>query len=126
MLVVEDDEAVRALSTRLLRDHGYTVLEASDGMRALQIAEMNLDTIDLLFTDIVLPRLSGREVARRLLVSRPDLKVLYTSGFTNDNLIQGGIARGVLEAGIAFLHKPFTAADLLMRVDDLLREPVGC
>jgi two-component system cell cycle sensor histidine kinase/response regulator CckA len=126
VLVVEDDEAVRALSTRLLRDHGYTVLEASDGMRALQIAGMNLDTIDLLFTDIVLPGLSGREVARRLLTSRPDLKVLYTSGFTNDNLIQGGIARGVLEAGIAFLHKPFTAADLLMRVDDLLREPVGC
>jgi two-component system cell cycle sensor histidine kinase/response regulator CckA len=126
VLVVEDDEAVRALSTRLLREKGYHVLEAADGVRALQIAETNIDTIDLLFTDIVLPGMSGREIARRLLSMRPDLKVLYTSGFTSDSLIQGGIARGVLEPGIAFLHKPFRPNELLVRIDDLLREPVSC
>jgi two-component system cell cycle sensor histidine kinase/response regulator CckA len=124
VLVVEDDEAVRALSTTVLRGEGYRVIETRDGIEALSAAGGTREPIDVLFTDIVLPGMSGRELAERLRATRPQIRVLFTSGYTNNNLIQDGIARGVLPPQIEFLHKPFTPAELLGRVNEVLREPV--
>lgn len=122
ILVVEDNEAVRTISVRVLRSQGYHVLEARDGAEALAVAEGFPKEIDLLFTDVIMPGLSGRELARRLSVARPGIKVLYTSGYTSDAQIQGGIARGVLDPDLAFLQKPFTPADLTKRMREILGE----
>jgi PAS domain S-box-containing protein len=125
VLVVEDDDAVRTLACRILRQEGLHVLEARDALDALSQAERLDYPVDLLFTDIVMPAMSGRELARRLAVRWPDLKVLYTSGYTNETLIQDGIARGVLDPETAFLHKPYIASELIARVTDFVGEAVA-
>ena len=126
ILVVEDDDSVRALSAAILRGQGHHVIEARDGLDALAAAERCTDGIDLLFTDIVMPRLSGRELARRLTASHWEMKVLFTSGYTNEDVIQDGIARGVLDPNTAFLHKPFSPTELVERVRVVLGERVPC
>jgi len=121
ILVVEDDAEVRAFSADVLRDAGYHVLEASDGAAALRILERRDQRVDLLFTDVVMPGLSGRELSDQARQFRPNLKVLYTSGYTRNAIVHGGR----LDPGVELLPKPFTSRSLMARVRDLLDARTG-
>jgi PAS domain S-box-containing protein len=116
ILVVEDEEALRAITRRTLCAAGYTVLTAGDGEEALRSARQHTGDIHLLLTDIVMPRMGGRELAEALSRTRPALKVLYVSGYTDDAIVR----HGVLDPGIHFLAKPITAADLTRKVREVL------
>jgi CheY-like chemotaxis protein len=120
VLLVEDEEMLRNLAQNVLGMSGYTVLAAEDGQRALEISRSHAGPIDLLLTDVVMPGLSGREVAERLTVERPRLRVLFMSGYTDDAIVR----HGILTSEVAFLEKPFTASALTTRVRDLLQP--GC
>ncbi len=116
ILVVEDEEAVRVLTGRILRSGGYQVVSAADGDRALfEFERLGLE-IDLVLTDVVMPRMSGKHLADRLLEITPDLKVLFTSGYTDDTIVD----HGVLEEGIHFIAKPFNSSLLLRKVRRVL------
>ena len=116
VLLVEDDDAVRNLVRSILEQRGYKVLEASDSDQALEHAAACPEPIDLVFTDVIVPRLNGREIFRRVQRVHPDCRVLYMSGYT-DNVVG---TQGMLEEGINFLQKPFTAEDLLAKVEQAL------
>jgi two-component system, cell cycle sensor histidine kinase and response regulator CckA len=116
ILVVEDEDVVRALACRGLREQGYTVLEAKHGLEALERVERDPATIDLVISDVVMPELSGRELGTRLAVLRPGLPILYMSGYTGDDVIQ----RGLLEPGVPFQQKPFTPEGLARKVREML------
>jgi CheY-like chemotaxis protein len=116
VLVVEDQEAVRAFSGEALRQRGYHVLEASDGNEAIAVAGRHPGRLHLLLTDVVMPGMNGKELAERLQELRPDLKVLFISGYTADVIAH----RGVLDRGVAFLHKPFSPEELAQKVRDAL------
>jgi len=109
ILLVEDDEIMRALTRQLLQEHGYTVIEADDGKSALQWVESHPDPIDLVLTDVVMRRMSGPELADRLHAAYPNLKVVYMSGYTGELIAE----REVLKRGITLLEKPFTRNALL-------------
>ena len=119
LLIVEDDDLVRSLAHTILRAHGYTVLEASNGRDALRLCEEHTGPIHLVVTDVVMPEMSGREVADRLAPRRPEMKVLYVSGYTDDAIGH----HGVLHSEIAFLNKPFTPDTLLHKVRTVLDAP---
>ncbi len=104
LLVVEDEPAVRRLTTQILKKQGYVVLEAGSGAEALLVARNHCGPLELLVTDVVMPGMSGREVAEALRQSHPGLKVLYLSGYTDDAVLR----HGIVEATDAFLQKPFT------------------
>jgi PAS domain S-box-containing protein len=114
ILLVEDEESVRALVRRTLEARGYRVLEAADGWEAVEI--VRTQPIDLLLTDMVLPGFGGREVAARIHDIHPLAKVLYTSGYTDDVIVR----RGLMERGAAFLEKPFTPSVLARKVREVL------
>jgi two-component system cell cycle sensor histidine kinase/response regulator CckA len=116
VLVVEDEVAVRNVIRRVLETNGYVVLVASDGQEALRLANEHRGPIRLLLTDVVMPGMSGRELADRLALVRQEAKVLYLSGYTDDAIVQ----HGVLESGIAFLQKPFTPQGLARRLREVL------
>lgn len=116
ILVVEDEEALRAAAGRALTKAGYSVLLAADGASALQIGSQFAGEIQLLLTDVVMPKMSGIELARELLKVRPATRVLYMSGYATDALGK----HGVLEAGTHFLAKPFTAAELARKAREVL------
>jgi two-component system cell cycle sensor histidine kinase/response regulator CckA len=116
ILLVEDQPEVRAVARVALTRHGYTVLEASQGDEALRIERDHHERIHLLLTDVVMPAMGGRELAQRLLQRRPDIRVLYTSGYTDDAIVH----HGVIESGVAFIQKPFTPTSLLHKVREVL------
>ncbi|MDY3560118.1 PAS domain S-box protein [Gemmata sp. JC673] len=116
VLLVEDDAEVRALAREVLRERGYTVLEAPGAGEALQTAAAHRGPLPLLVTDVVMPGMGGRQLAEALQWSRPGLRVLYVSGYTDDAVVR----HGVRSAEVAFLQKPFTAAALARKVRAVL------
>jgi CheY-like chemotaxis protein len=115
VLVVEDEAAVRRLVERILWGNGYTILSASSGQEALEFVTKYGFDIDLLITDVVMPGISGRELATRLTALRPDVGVLYMSGYSDDI-----VGRHGLDPGEPFLQKPFTAEELKDAVRNML------
>ena len=121
ILLAEDERSVRLVASDTLNRLGYTVLAASDGPMALDLARRFEGPIDLLITDVVMPGMNGAELATRLREERPGLRVLYTSGYTDDAIVR----QGVLLAGLAFIGKPFAPAQLARRVRELLGQAQG-
>jgi len=115
VLLVEDEASLRKLTRDVLQEMGYTVHEAGDPIPALEIAKNNR-AIDLLLTDVVMPGMSGRALADALALSHPDMRVLFMSGYTHGEIAK----QGVLDAGTAILHKPFTREELIRRVEEAL------
>jgi CheY-like chemotaxis protein len=116
ILLVEDDDQVRIVAAGILAKSGYRVLEARNGGEALLSSEKHPGVIHLLLTDVVMPEMSGPELASRLAIARPAMKVLCMSGYTDDRIVR----HGVLDAKIAYLQKPITPATLTKRVREML------
>ena len=115
VLAVEDEERVRLITVDALRDLGYLVVHASDGAAALLALDAQ-PRVDLLFTDIVMPGMTGRELADEAVSRRPGLKVLYTTGYTRNAVVHNG----TLDANVAFLPKPFGVHSLAVKVRQVL------
>jgi len=118
ILLAEDEEEVRNLAREILKMEGYTIIEARHGNDALRIAGQHTGTIHMLMTDVVMPQMGGRELVQKLSAVRPQIKVLFVSGYTDENLTPSSGSRGH-----AFLQKPFTADGLLRKVRDVLDAP---
>lgn len=118
LLLVEDDKSVRELAGRIFRERGYRVTVAADAAEALRAFAAAPDQIDLVVTDLIMPGMSGRELVQALHRIRPNLRALYVSGYTEDEIVR----RGLEDPGVAFLQKPFTADVLVSRVRSLLDE----
>lgn len=116
ILLAEDNDVVRALSREVLETCGYTVIEAVDGVEALAILEARGEEIALLITDVIMPRIGGRELAEKAAELRPDLPVLFSSGYTDDAIVRNG----VLDTNLNFVQKPFNVDDVARKVRDLL------
>jgi PAS domain S-box-containing protein len=122
VLLVEDEPAVRAVVGEMFEDHGYDVLSAAHGAEAVALAEAFEGTIDLLVTDVVMPGMSGQEVARRVAELRPETRTLFVSGYNDDAIHR----HGVLAPGAGFLEKPFSSVELVLKARELLGGvPVG-
>jgi PAS domain S-box-containing protein len=121
ILLVEDDERVRGAAERVLLSRGYTVITASNGVDALEVANRHVGAIELTITDLVMPVMGGRELARQLVVVRPDTKILFMSGYTEDAASQASL----LDPGAVFLSKPFTPDALAAKVRETLAGRAG-
>jgi PAS domain S-box-containing protein len=119
ILLAEDSTLLRVLTCALLENNGYEVIAAENGMEAVKLAERFDRPIHLLLTDVVMPGMSGRELADRLAVKRPDMRVLYMSGYTDDAIVH----HGVLEPGLSFLQKPFSQEALTHKLRKVLDRP---
>ena len=107
---------VRTLSRTVLQEQGYTVLEARHGREAIGLPAQDIDNVELTVTDVVMPGMDGRDLAQHLLKRKPNMKVLYVSGYTDNAIIRSGM----LEPGTAFLEKPFTPEVLARKVHEML------
>jgi len=116
VLLVEDEETVRSLAQRVLQSQGYNVLDARAGSEALTVRAGYSGSIDLLLTDVIMPGMSGRELAERLIPKDEKMRVLYMSGYTDDAILR----RGIFERGTAYIQKPFTPDALARRVREVL------
>jgi CheY-like chemotaxis protein len=119
VLVAEDDDLLRPLAKSVLEKLGYTVLAAANAGAALASARDHQGPIHLLVSDVVMPGASGRELARRLADTRPETRVLFVSGYTDDAIVH----HGMLEPGLNYLQKPFTPATLARKVREVLDTP---
>jgi DNA-binding response OmpR family regulator len=120
VLLVEDEPEVRSLVERILKTQGYTVVTAANPDAALEVAREFKGTIQVMVTDVVMPGMSGLQLAERLMPTRPNMRVLFVSGYTNEAIGH----HGVLDPGTAFLQKPFTPNALARKVREVL-EGVG-
>lgn len=118
ILVVEDDPMIIKAVNKVLTSCGYMVLHAIDGQEAICISEEHKGVIHLLLTDVIMPGMGGRELAESLKEKRPDIKVLYMSGYTDNTIVH----HGVLENGLSFIQKPFTSNSLLKKVEEMLKQ----
>jgi two-component system cell cycle sensor histidine kinase/response regulator CckA len=116
LLLVEDEAAVRSSVRRLLEWHGYTVLEARNGAEALRVYEAQEGNIDLVLTDVVMPEMGGHELVDQLRARRPDLRVLFMSGYAE----RAFTSNGSIPAGTGYLEKPFTVETLMLRLREVL------
>ena len=116
ILLAEDDSGVRQVAKRALTAAGYTVLDAGTGADALQVAVGVPGPIHLLLTDVIMPEMGGRELAERLTATRPDVKVLFMSGYSDDAVVR----HGVMREEIAFIQKPFRSEALARKVREVL------
>jgi two-component system cell cycle sensor histidine kinase/response regulator CckA len=116
ILLVEDEDVVRGLARKILEHAGYNVIEAMRGEEAIRLCAEGAQSIDLLLTDVVMPGISGKEVADRLSELLPGLKVLFMSGYTDEAIVH----HGVLDSNVEFIEKPFTPAALAKRVRNVL------
>jgi CheY-like chemotaxis protein len=116
VLLVEDEDVVRQVAYEMLTMNGYSVLQTSNGNEALEVSRQHEGVIDLMVTDVVMPSMGGPELARRLAVTRPEMRVLYMSGYTDDAVFN----HGVLQKGTAFLQKPFTSASLGCKLREVI------
>ena len=116
ILLVEDEAGVRNLAKTILQTQGYTVLEAAQGEEALRLSGQHVGLIHLMVTDMVMPEMSGRELAERLKPLRPNMKILFVSGYTDKAMLHNG----ELDPGMAFLQKPFTLQTLARKVREVL------
>jgi CheY-like chemotaxis protein len=121
ILLVEDEVSVRRLARLLLQQMGYQVIEAQNGEQALQRVQAKQGKIDLVLTDVVMPELSGRELIDLLRNRYPQIKVLFMSGYTDDEVFRNGVSMDT----VAFLQKPFTAESLARKVREVLDNPVS-
>ncbi len=115
ILLVDDDESMRRVTRRILTKNGFRVLEAEHGADALRVAAEHEGDIDLLVTDVLMPGIRGPELVEELMVRSPDLRVLYMSGYTEDDISRWG-----LDSGVAFIHKPFTSEGFSEAVNEVL------
>ena len=116
ILVVEDEEQVRDITVQILEAQGYNMLEASSGEVALALCAEYREEIHLLITDVVMPGMSGKDLADRLTLTRPEMRVIYMSGYTDNAIVQ----HGILQEGIDFINKPFMAGALAVKVRQVL------
>ncbi len=116
VLIVEDEKSVRDMAIRILKRLGYNVLQAPDGGQAFMLAEKYTDKIDLLVTDVIMPGMNGRQLAERLIQIHPEMKVLYTSGYTENAIAH----HGVIDEGLQFIGKPYTPQALAKKLRDVL------
>jgi two-component system cell cycle sensor histidine kinase/response regulator CckA len=119
ILVAEDEAGLRTLIRETLGRHGYKVLEAGDGKEAVMVSTKYEEPIDLLIADVVMPQMSGRELAERVTTARPETRVLYISGYTDDAIVQ----HGVIDPNTDFLQKPFTPSALARKVRSIFSQP---
>ncbi len=119
VLVVEDDDQIRNLIRMLLTTNGYSVLEARNGREGLEVAESEGNKIDLLLSDMLLPELSGFDLAQKVIERNPTMKVLFMTGYVEGDIVQ----RCISELGASFLDKPFQPNVLLSRVKDAIARP---
>jgi CheY-like chemotaxis protein len=119
ILLVEDEENVRTLARLVLEECGYQVIEAGDGKQALEICKKGDRKIDLLMTDVVMPQMGGRELAENLAEIDPGIKVLFTSGYTDDAVVRHGIT----DTTMNFIQKPFSLDILAQKVREILDSP---
>jgi two-component system, cell cycle sensor histidine kinase and response regulator CckA len=121
VLVLEDEKSVRSLIRRILSGEGYQVLDTEDSGEAIRLCNRHAGKIDLFITDVVLPAMSGPQVAQRLSVLRPDMKILYISGYPGRDLVRHGLSDGASDQeDTGFLEKPFTPEALALRVRQVL------
>jgi len=116
ILLADDEDIVRGFVRAALQAEGYRVFEASDGAEAIHIANLFADTIELLLTDVVLPKKDGKQVAKEVNLLRPETRVLFMSGYHVDTLVR----HGALQAGVDFLQKPFSIKALTSKVQSLM------
>ena len=121
ILVAEDEDTLRALTRHLLELYGYRVLEACDGNQALRLSEQTADQIHVLLTDVVMPGINGRILADQLKQKRPDVKVVFMSGYTGQRVGE----KDILEPGSLFLQKPFTREGLAWKIREALQVSTG-
>jgi CheY-like chemotaxis protein len=119
ILLVEDEEGVRAVLSELLDGLGYTVLQAGNGVEAIQIASSHAGVIDLVVTDMVMPEMSGQELGRSLAKLRPDLRILYMSAFASRIYSPSALADALAD----FIAKPFNLDDFVVKVRELMAAP---